>query len=49
MQSTFSVLGHKIFAGQRFYLPLLLESQTESEQNTDKFLTPKLFKRVVGP
>ena len=37
----FSVLGDKIFPGKRFYQPLVFETQTGSEPNTNKFQTKK--------
>ena len=48
VQSTFGILGDKIFPGKRFYQPLIFKTQTGSEP--DKFQTPqKCFKRVICP
>ena len=41
--STFSVLGDKIFPGKHFYQPLIFETQTGSEPNTDRFQTKIYF------
>ena len=37
VQSTFSVLGDKIFAGKRFYQPLIFESTPEVSQTQTNF------------